>query len=214
MSAALCLAAALLLYSIPAIWCQVDGAVPDLSNASPAALPYFTKVFYDRFANFSESFAADISQHLGFCIKDPNKDWDEAFNFSPDLEFVSDCITDTDGDFSQRLCTAAEIKFYFNRFLVNGGNNNFLRPNRNCNTTSWVSGCEPGWACSVLDAQNAQLKDSINFPYRTQNCRPCCEGFFCPRGITCMIPCPLGAYCPRANLNTSTGVCDPRLLGR
>ena len=25
----------------------------------------------------------------------------------------------------------------------------------------------------------------------------CCEGFFCPAELTCMIPCPIGAYCPR-----------------
>ncbi|XP_020577523.1 ABC transporter G family member 28-like isoform X2 [Phalaenopsis equestris] len=203
------LAAAILLCSIPAIWCLDEGVVPDLRNTSPAALPYFTKVFYDRFANLSEGFAVEISQHLGFCIKDPNKEWNGAFNFSNDLGFVSDCIADTNGDLTQRICTAAEIKFYFNSFFFNGGKNNFLRPNRNCNTSSWVSGCEPGWACGVVEDQNVSLEDSVNIPSRTQNCRPCCEGFFCPRGITCMIPCPLGAYCPRANLNASTGVCDP-----
>ncbi|PKU77627.1 Putative white-brown complex like protein 30 [Dendrobium catenatum] len=209
MPAALRLAAAIFLFCISTICCLEDGTVPDFSNASPAALPYFTQVFYDRFSNFSESFAVEISQHLGFCIKDPKKDWNGAFNFSSDLEFVSDCITDTDGDLTQRLCTAAEIKLYFNSFFIDGGNNDFLRPNKNCNTTSWVSGCEPGWACSVVEGQNVHIKDSANIPSRTQNCRPCCEGFFCPRGITCMIPCPLGAYCPRAELNTSTGVCDP-----
>ncbi|KAL0907605.1 hypothetical protein M5K25_022024 [Dendrobium thyrsiflorum] len=209
MPAALRLAAAIFLFCISTICCLEDGTVPDFSNASPAALPYFTQVFYDSFANFSESFAVEISQHLGFCIKDPKKDWNGAFNFSSDLEFVSDCITDTDGDLTQRLCTAAETKFYFNSFFIDGGNNDFLRPNKNCNTTSWVSGCEPGWACSVVAGQNVHIKDSANIPSRTQNCRPCCEGFFCPRGITCMIPCPLGAYCPRAELNTSTGVCDP-----
>lgn len=151
----------------------------------------------------------DISQQLGFCIKDPEKDWNGAFNFSSDLGFLSDCITDTNGDLTQRLCTAAEIKFYFSSFFTDGGNSNFLRPNINCNSTSWVSGCEPGWACSVGEDQNVHLKDSINVPSRTQSCRPCCEGFFCPHGITCMIPCPLGAYCPRAQLNASTGVCDP-----
>ena len=25
----------------------------------------------------------------------------------------------------------------------------------------------------------------------------CCEGFYCPAELTCMIPCPIGAYCPR-----------------
>lgn len=26
----------------------------------------------------------------------------------------------------------------------------------------------------------------------------CCPGYFCPAMLTCMLPCPLGAYCPRA----------------
>lgn len=25
----------------------------------------------------------------------------------------------------------------------------------------------------------------------------CCDGYFCPAELTCMIPCPIGAYCPR-----------------
>ena len=25
----------------------------------------------------------------------------------------------------------------------------------------------------------------------------CCPGYFCPAMLTCMLPCPLGAYCPR-----------------
>ncbi|KAK8947642.1 ABC transporter G family member 28 [Platanthera guangdongensis] len=86
---------------------------------------------------------------------------------------------------------------------------NYLRLNSNCNITSWVSGCEPGWACSIGEVKKVYLKDANNIPSRTQNCLPCCEGFFCPYGITCMIPCPLGAYCPRAIQDPYTGVCDP-----
>eukprot|EP00803_Ostreobium_quekettii_P010678 evm.model.scf_562.5 EVM.evm.TU.scf_562.5 scf_562:63542-73807(+) len=29
--------------------------------------------------------------------------------------------------------------------------------------------------------------------------RPCCDGFFCPAGFKCMLPCPLGATCHRAS---------------
>eukprot|EP00210_Caulerpa_lentillifera_P003482 g3322.t1 len=32
----------------------------------------------------------------------------------------------------------------------------------------------------------------------TNGAHPCCEGFFCPQMMNCMIPCPLGAHCPRA----------------
>lgn len=91
------------------------------------------------------------------------------------------------GDISNRLCTAAEVKFYLNSLMEKSSSANYLKPNRNCNLTSWVSGCEPGWACSVPSGQKVDLKDSKEMPARTSNCRACCEGFFCPHGITCMI---------------------------
>lgn len=151
----------------------------------------------------------DFSKSLSFCVKDPNKDWNDAFNFSSDLTFLSNCITKTKGDLTKRICIAAEIKFYFSSLTGNTGKANFLRPNKNCNLTSWVSGCEPGWACTVGQGIKVNLRDDKLMPSRTLNCQPCCEGFFCPQGLTCMIPCPLGSYCPLANLNKSTGVCDP-----
>ncbi|OVA12298.1 ABC transporter-like [Macleaya cordata] len=114
------------------------------------------------------------------------------------------------GDLPQRLCTAAELKFYFDSLFKRGiKSTNYLGLNKNCNLTSWVDGCEPGWACSVGANTKIDLKDSKNVPYRTRDCQPCCEGFFCPHGLTCMIPCPLGAYCPLAKLNKNSGVCEP-----
>ncbi|CAK9182910.1 unnamed protein product [Ilex paraguariensis] len=117
------------------------------------------------------------------------------------------------GDVSQRLCTAAEIKFYVTSLVEQkqdgSKTTNYLKPNKNCNLSSWVSGCEPGWACSVGKGKNVDLKNSKDMPARIIDCQPCCEGFFCPHGITCMIPCPLGSYCPLAKLNKTTGVCDP-----
>lgn len=91
------------------------------------------------------------------------------------------------GDITRRLCTAAEMKFYFNGFFETAGNANYLKPNKNCNLTSWVPGCEPGWACSVGPNEQVDLKNSQDIPSRTGHCQPCCEGFFCPHGITCMI---------------------------
>jgi hypothetical protein len=85
------------------------------------------------------------------------------------------------------LCTAAEIKIYFNSFFEGSENVNYLKPNKNCNLTSWVSGCEPGWACSVGPDQPVDLNNAKVIPSRTLDCHACCEGFFCPHGITCMI---------------------------
>lgn len=89
------------------------------------------------------------------------------------------------GDIQRRLCTAAEISFYFSNTITSGSN--YLKANRNCNLTSWVPGCEPGWACSTDPDQNPDLRDSREIPARTVACQPCCEGFFCPHGLTCMI---------------------------
>lgn len=92
------------------------------------------------------------------------------------------------GDMMQRICTAAEVRIYFNGLL--GGAKratNYLKPNKNCNLSSWMSGCEPGWACRTAKDVKVDLKDDKNVPVRTQQCAPCCAGFFCPRGITCMI---------------------------
>lgn len=88
------------------------------------------------------------------------------------------------GDVTRRVCNSAELKFYFGGFFSGSG---YLKPNINCNTTSRVSGCEPGWACATSPTDNTDLRDSKNIPARTEDCQPCCEGFFCPNGLTCMI---------------------------
>lgn len=92
------------------------------------------------------------------------------------------------GDITQRLCTAAEMKFYFTSFYdKEKTKSHVLKPNKNCNLTSWVPGCEAGWACSVPQNQKPNLKDAKVTPDRTSECQPCCAGFFCPMGLTCMM---------------------------
>ncbi|XVE59068.1 hypothetical protein DITRI_Ditri05aG0015100 [Diplodiscus trichospermus] len=185
---------------------------PKLNSNNPAAVQFFSNLAFNQFSNISSVFKDDINKQFGFCITDVDADWNEAFNFSKNTNFLANCAKTTKGDMMQRLCTAAEIKFYFNSFYQSGGEAkmaSFLKPNKNCNLSSWVSGCEPGWACSVGQNKKVDLKNSKDMPVRVETCVPCCEGFFCPRGITCMIPCPLGAYCPLSTLNKTTGICDP-----
>lgn len=66
-------------------------------------------------------------------------------------------------------------------------------PNINCNATSWEQACEAGWAGRVSTSVNL---DSEIVPSRILNPLPCCEGFFCPRGLSCMIrkPNPLAWF--------------------
>ncbi|KAJ0611797.1 hypothetical protein HanHA300_Chr01g0019791 [Helianthus annuus] len=84
-----------------------------------------------------------------------------------------------------RVCYATELKDYFERFF---SGRRYLKSNRNCNITSRVSGCDPGWACAISVPEDVDMKDFINIPAQTNDCQPCCEGFFCPKGLTCMIP--------------------------
>ncbi|CAM0908439.1 unnamed protein product [Alopecurus aequalis] len=173
-----------------------------LAGAASASI---ASVFNDRFKKVTKVFEPRVRGELGYCIDNPDKEWNNTFNFSGNVEFIVDCLDE--GDLPQRLCTAAELKFYFDS--LTSGKKNYVRPNKNCNLTAWVDGCEPGWGCAANDAVNLNFNDEANFPARTADCRGCCPGFFCPHGLTCMIPCPLGAYCPQSTLNKTTGVCDP-----
>ncbi|KAL3536259.1 hypothetical protein ACH5RR_004720 [Cinchona calisaya] len=180
----------------------------DEGGTPPAAIPLVTALIYSQISNLTKVFHQDITQALGYCIKDVDADLKGAFNYT-NLDFLNNCVRQTK-DVTQRLCTAAEMKFYFSSFMERkSAEAQFLKPNRNCNLTSWVPGCEPGWACSVASNVKVDMKNSKDIPDRTHSSLPCCEGFFCPRGLTCMIPCPLGSYCPLAKLNKSTGICEP-----
>ncbi|KAF3518776.1 hypothetical protein DY000_02059543 [Brassica cretica] len=175
--------------------------------------PAVTQMVYRSLSKSTAALNQELATKAKFCVKDPDADWDKAFNFSDNLDFLSTCIQKTGGafDFVRRICTAAEMDFYLNAFLLSETDNQgYLKPNGNCNSTTWVSGCEPGWGCS-LDHQTEQvdLQNSKDFPERTTNCMPWCEGFFCPQGLTCMIPCPLGSHCPLATLNKTAGICEP-----
>ncbi|XP_061366128.1 ABC transporter G family member 24-like [Gastrolobium bilobum] len=181
--------------------------ISDLDN--PVVLQLVTQIVYNRISNLTSLLNQQIKTRSSFCVKDQDADWNKAFNFSSDLGFVTSCIQKIKGDITPRLCTAAEIQFYLNSLFERPTSANYLKPNKNCNLSSWVSGCEPGWACSVPSSQQVDLRNSQEIPARTTNCQACCEGFFCPHGITCMIPCPLGSYCPLATLNNATGVCEP-----
>ncbi|CAN6487343.1 unnamed protein product [Victoria cruziana] len=193
--------------SVPILGLEDDGG----KEMNPALLTYLTSMTYNRLSNVTGILSEEITKNFDFCIKNPELDWNGAFNFSSNLTFLTSCVRQTNGDLMRRLCTAADIKFYFNSFYDSSGKNTFLKPNKNCNLSYWVSGCEPGWACSVAEDQKVDLRNSQEMPSRSLNCKPCCAGFFCPHGLTCMIPCPLGAYCPLAKLNKTTGICDPYL---
>ncbi|XP_071711737.1 ABC transporter G family member 28-like [Rutidosis leptorrhynchoides] len=186
---------------------------PETIKKNPAKLDEITKSIFTRFNALSFLFHEDAVNDLSFCMYDITAEWNEAFNFSHDTRFLSNCIKKTNGNILQRLCTAADIKFYvtvLSEAEKQGfKSSTYVKGNKNCNLTSWSPGCEPGWACAARKDVKVDLKNKNEMPYRTTNCKPCCEGFFCPTGLTCMIPCPAGSYCPLARLNRDTNICDP-----
>ncbi|XP_028792017.1 ABC transporter G family member 28-like [Neltuma alba] len=193
---------------IVALSCYSEQVSCQNNNKSQAAVQLVAQAVYGSMSSFTGVFKDEIKKNLGFCIVDVDADWDGAFNFTNDLTFLTSCSQSLKGDISQRICTAAEIKLYASGFDIKSkGQSNNLQPNKNCNLSVWLNGCEPGWGCSA--AEKVQLNNTKDIPVRSTDCQPCCPGFFCPRGITCMIPCPLGAYCPRGQLNQATGICEP-----
>ncbi|KAK6926740.1 ABC transporter-like, ATP-binding domain, partial [Dillenia turbinata] len=178
--------------------------------SNPAAMEIAAQGIFSHLNSMSAIVGEQGMKELSFCMHNVTKELDSAFNFTGKLQFVTNCLAKTKGDLTLRLCTAAEIEFYFKGLIESTSRaTNYLKPNKNCNLSSWVNGCEPGWACSAGSDQKVDLKDKKTIPLRTLKCMPCCEGFFCPHGLTCMIPCPLGSYCPLAKLNKSTGICEP-----
>ncbi|XP_010462231.1 PREDICTED: ABC transporter G family member 24 [Camelina sativa] len=178
---------------------------------NPALLPLVTKVVYRWVSNTTAALSRDLGNRAKFCFKDLDSEWNRAFNFSTNLDFLSKCIEKTKGDIVGRICGTAEMKFYFNASFNKANDTEYWQwqPNVNCNLTAWDSGCEPGWGCSLDIIEQVDLPNSKDFPKRKKDCMTCCEGFFCPRGLTCMIPCPLGAHCPLATLNKTTSICEP-----
>ncbi|KAL7095855.1 hypothetical protein ACP275_10G048800 [Erythranthe tilingii] len=190
------------------VWCVEEDEYTK-SGGNPKVLPLVTSLIYNQILNLTKIFNKDITVSLGYCTNDVDADLNGAFKFGNNLDFLSNCVKETK-DVTKRICTAAEMKFYFSSFMgTKSADAQFLKPNINCNLTSWVPGCEPGWACTIPENAQVDLKNSKDIPDRTRDGQPCCAGFFCPRGLTCMIPCPLGSYCPLATINKATGVCEP-----
>ncbi|KAM0848100.1 hypothetical protein ACQ4PT_054584 [Festuca glaucescens] len=161
------------------------GALAGAGRASPISSGAVTSALNARLKNLTDAFAPQVRRELGYCIQDTDSEWNTTFNFSSDPTFLVDCMKE--GDLPQRVCTAAELKFYFESILDTSGKKNYVKPNKNCNLTSWIDGCEPGWGCTADTGQEVDLQDAVSFPSRTLDCRGCCPGFFCPHGLTCMI---------------------------
>ncbi|KAG7670998.1 hypothetical protein KSW81_004425 [Nannochloris sp. 'desiccata'] len=58
---------------------------------------------------------------------------------------------------------------------------------------SMVAGCAPGFFAARKEEESRRHH---NRNHRVAHA--CCPGYFCPANLICMMPCPLGAHCPRS----------------
>jgi hypothetical protein len=196
----------LLLSLLPAGGRCQQGGVPDVALPPlppPPPSPVSREELLARMDAVTSDLTGEVQSKYGFCMSNVDNDFNETFNFNSDPSFISDCMDQSNGQMVTMLCGKAEMELY----LSSLGSKRVGRISRNCNQSSWAPGCQSGWACSALDPNGTSFDDSV--PSRAEMCRPCCPGFFCPLGLTCMMPCPLGAYCPLGTLNETTNLCDP-----
>lgn len=190
------------------VWCQ--NRAPS-RKGKPRLSPLISNIFLGRFNRTVKKYQPEIEKEIGFCAIDVKKDFHGAFDFEGREQFFQNS-QDKLKDLPNRLCTVTQLRVFFTSFLNNTGDkksvsqSHFLGPTRNCYLTSWSPGCEAGWASTVNPGQKYDYNetDPKKMPSRPSNSKPYCEGFFCPQGFTCMIPCPLGAHCPVAKLNPTT----------
>lgn len=73
--------------------------------SDPAELNRFTAVVYSRLSGVTTDLIhSEIAQKASFCVTDPEDDWNTSFNYSSNLDFLSNCILKTKGIISITLC--------------------------------------------------------------------------------------------------------------
>ncbi|RRT72181.1 hypothetical protein B296_00034782 [Ensete ventricosum] len=51
----------------------------------------------DAVDNLTRNIFPAVKDRFGFCIKDPQQDWDQTFNYTNNLDFLRDCATKLPG---------------------------------------------------------------------------------------------------------------------
>eukprot|EP00850_Spirogloea_muscicola_P018499 SM000170S02671 [mRNA] locus=s170:128164:135959:+ [translate_table: standard] len=165
-------------------------------------------------ATVQHSLRQYIQQHFNYCIEDYDDDKERTFRFEGSREAYLQC--QDGGLLTGRLCRASEAKMYFESFESSYTSGLPLIPNnKNCDRSAnrYMPACEAGFASDIINMPIETMSDFVvEAPERnnTDTPAPCCEGFFCPQGLACMIPCPLGAYCPHGDVSDGTYTyCSP-----
>ncbi|KDD74144.1 hypothetical protein H632_c1535p0, partial [Helicosporidium sp. ATCC 50920] len=90
------------------------------------------------------------------------------------------------------LCSPAEIMTYA-KYMLMTDNPEKIPDTSDCVSGHLSSACAPGF----FDARLGNRRPGR--PRNPPEPHACCAGYFCPSQLTCMMPCPRGAYCPPAH---------------
>lgn len=126
-----------------------------------------------------------VEHHVGFCFgRDPldiASAMEESFEFPK--QSMSDHVCFNSSVLVKSLCGPEAIEIYYKFMLLT------QNPEKIPSTS----------ACPAAEVNKAECLPGF-FGYDDEGTKyhPCCDGYFCPRGLNCMIPCPKGSLCLRA----------------
>lgn len=148
-----------------------------------------------QWARTLEALWATTHEKLGFCIGSSQRRAQRLVALSfpwplPTSNNTVDAICSNQTRIDLHLCSPPEIELYY-KYMLLTENPEKVPDNQHCSAGGvGQPACSPGFFDACLENRPAALAP--------QQAHACCEGFFCPPELTCMMPCPLGSYCPRA----------------
>ncbi|KAL4448129.1 hypothetical protein ABPG75_005348 [Micractinium tetrahymenae] len=148
-----------------------------------------------QWARTLEALWASTHDKLGFCIGSSQRRAQRLVALSfpwplPVSNDTADGICSNHTRIDLHLCGPPEIELYY-KYMLLTENPEKVPDNQHCSAGgAGQPACSPGFFDERLENRPAALVP--------QQAHACCEGFFCPPELTCMMPCPLGSYCPRA----------------
>ncbi|CBI17447.3 unnamed protein product, partial [Vitis vinifera] len=83
----------LLVGSVQFVQCHNVDDYNEFDN--PELLPLFTQLGYGQISNMTTMLSAEFQKRSNFCVKDPDADWNQAFNLSFNLDLLATCIQKT-----------------------------------------------------------------------------------------------------------------------
>ncbi|PSC68046.1 ABC transporter G family member 28-like [Micractinium conductrix] len=131
---------------------------------------------------------------IGFCLGNSQYKAQRVLALSwpfplPVSNDTSDALCSNTTRIDAHLCGPQEIEDYY-KFMLLTEDLEKTPDNAWCSAAAGQPACSPGFFDANLDN-----RPGAGAP---QQPHACCAGFFCPSELTCMIPCPMGSFCPLA----------------